>query len=117
MFTKGFYNSKYFEENKEDSLKPATLYLIEFKSDAENFIKIGLTTKSIDRRFKDVKVSTGYTITKIIEVRDNLFNVWNKEQGVIRTFYNNKYQPLIPFKGDTECFAIKCKEDIIKFIE
>jgi len=101
----GSLTIKLADRNKEDWInKEALIYIMNCHDDVENFYKIGVTTKSIKKRFKDTK-SMPYDY-KIIEiVNTNLYNATLLEKELHKINKHNKYIPNIKFGGYTECFS------------
>ena len=98
---RGLFSDKYFIRKPEFKTKPAILYLIKIYNETEEFYKIGLTTKSVKHRFKNFV----YKIEVVLEINSNLYNVWQKEQQILKDRYLDKYIPAIKFKGESECFT------------
>lgn len=83
--------------------KIAKLYKIRLYNDEESFIKIGITTKSLERRFK--RIPYNFEVLKIIEGESGY--IFDLELRTKRFFKAYKYIPLLNFKGETECYIIK----------
>jgi hypothetical protein len=78
----------------------AMLYKVRLYNDNESFIKIGITTKPINKRF--YKCPYKYEILKVIKGDSGyIFDLENKTK---KLFKKHKYIPLINFKGKTECY-------------
>ena len=90
-----------FSENKE-----CMFYTIECFNETERFIKVGITTKSTNRRFGN-KREMPYFFKTISEEKGNGLFVWDKEKAFIKENRVQKYAPLIKFKGHKECFIYK----------
>lgn len=80
--------------------KNARLYKVRLYNDKESFIKIGITTKSIEKRFKYIPYN--FEIIKIIEGDSGY--IYDLEIKTKKLFKNYKYIPLLKFKGETECY-------------
>lgn len=83
--------------------KNSKLYKVRVYNDNESFIKIGITTKSVEHRFKFIPYN--FEIIKIIE-GDSSY-IYDLELRTKRLFKKYSYKPLISFKGETECYKIK----------
>ena len=80
----------------------STLYKLLLYNESESFIKIGMTIKSVDDRAKNFPYD--YKIIKIIE-GDSSY-IYDLEMRIKRLFKNYNYEPLIKFKGFSECFKL-----------
>lgn len=93
------------------------LYLIEVYNDEERFLKIGITSKSVNIRFSGSrKLPYEYNIIKEIESDDSGY-VWEEEIRLKQEFKEYKYNPKLNFKGYTECFKLEQKEEIINYLK
>ena len=86
-------NSKLFESYK--------VYIINLYNDNENFIKIGRTFTTLEKRLKNIPYS--YNIIKIFS--GNIQEIYNLEIELHKKFKNECYKPNIKFRGMTECFT------------
>jgi len=81
----------------------AKLYKVRLYNDVESFIKIGITTKQIAQRFRNIPYK--YEILKIVDGEsDYIFDLENRTK---RLFKKYSYKPLISFKGESECYKLK----------
>lgn len=93
------------------------IYLIECFLKSERFLKVGITSKSVEVRFKgDKKLPYNYSIIKELEFSDSRY-VWDQEVVLKKVFKGHKYRPNIKFKGHTECFKIEAKKEIINYLK
>jgi hypothetical protein len=83
-----------------DSFK---LYVIRCYNETEDFIKIGRTYNTMERRFSGGQLPYNYEVLKIIK-SDNGEYIYNLENRVKRKFNSLKYEPKIKFGGMNECF-------------
>lgn len=99
----GSYTYGAMEANKEKySETMANLYLIECWNDNEHFIKIGITTQKLDRRFCSIaSMPYNYRILDIIHT--DLYAGGLMERNLHNTL-GNKYVPSIKFGGFSECY-------------
>lgn len=87
--------------------KLATFYVLKFELEGEEFIKIGLTSKTIKWRYeKDNKIPYTYTIIK--QVQFTGAEVWDLELLNKRLLKPFRYTPKKEFAGHTECFTLDC---------
>lgn len=99
---KGLYSIKVAERNKEEWEKiPTILYFIKINTEEEEFYKIGLTTKTIKKRFKRDKIK----VEVIKELNTNKYKAAIIEATILEENSQYKYIPKIKFEGHTECFS------------
>lgn len=79
----------------------STLYKVELFNENESFIKFGITTKSINQRFK--KIPYNYKVIKTVQGESGY--IYNLENRVKRILKKYKYSPKIRFRGEGECFV------------
>lgn len=83
----------------------ATLYVIECHNNTEEFIKFGITSDTIQERYKD-KNAMPYNYRVLAECTAEPEMIWNIEKGLKREMRLSHYVPQIVFKGSaTECFV------------
>ena len=112
----GIYSETVFEENEELKQIPGRLYLLRFIdiSDGTDFLKIGITRRSIATKF-----SSGYSNYKyevLIDKKLEMYEAFVLEQHILRVFEHVKFTPKAPFAGRTECFTTDYTHQIIKTI-
>jgi hypothetical protein len=110
----GGYSFDFFKNFPEEKHKKSFLYLVEMKFKKEHFYKIGITIRSLNRRFsnKEYKI---FEIIPIICYEEYLFNNFIKETEIKNELKDFKYYPNIEFGGYTECF--KPKQEVINYIQ
>jgi hypothetical protein len=95
---------------KSDYIKKAkgricTFYTIHCFNDSESFYKVGITMKSIKKRYGGID-SMPYTYEIISEIFGEAGFIWDLELKEKRKLKEFKYKPSIYFKGSkTECFT------------
>jgi len=88
------------------------LYICKFFNDFESFIKIGITTTSIKKRYSGKKYnSLGYEIIEEIKIQDKN-TIWLLEEQLKSILKDKKYTPLIKFEGYSECYKIENFKEI-----
>ncbi len=103
IYTKQYYISKDIPEH------PIWLYLVQFESEDEKFLKVGLIIhENIKKRFRGYRLK--YNISVIYKTQLMFFKAYDIEQSILKKFSNFKHEPLIKFKGHTECLNINQKE-------
>lgn len=90
------------------------LYVIEFTSDKYHFIKIGVTSRSIEERFLPVSYRN-YVKNVLLDLKLECKLAVEIESAIMLQFYNYRYY--LPsndaFKGCTELFKPNHSDDII----
>lgn len=82
-----------------------SLYIIECWNDTERFIKIGKTFVDIEKRFsRKSEMPYNYKLLHVLKSDAKL--VSTLETKLHADLKNQSYNPLIAFKGDSECFNI-----------
>jgi hypothetical protein len=101
-----FSKSKWVTKHKN---KKCTFYVLEFFNDNESFIKVGVTTVSIKKRYASVK---NYKYKIILEIKGESEFISNLEKNILNTYKDFKQKPLLEFQGRTECFNLQIKNKI-----
>ncbi len=90
------------------------LYVIEFTSDKYQFIKIGVTSRSVEERFLPVSYRN-YTKNVLLDLKLECKLAVDIESAIMLQFYNYRYY--LPsndaFKGCTELFKLSQSDAII----
>jgi len=76
----------------------------------EEFVKIGVTTRSIELRTK--KIAQYYDIEILKYLKSDLKTISYHEQKILTHFKKLNYNPKIKFTGHTECFTL----EILKYL-
>lgn len=80
------------------------LYVIECHNDTELFFKIGITSKSVQLRFKDIR-KMPYQYTELFTISGESDDIYNLEKKLHAKLKQARYNPIIDFNGKTECFS------------
>ena len=107
----GKYNEVYFQNNYSRNT-PGVFYIIKLYSSDEEFVKIGITSKNIEERFKYLYLECDYKIEVLYSLDTTVFEAFVLEQKLLKKYKNNKHKPLIKFKGYTECFNLEQVESL-----
>lgn len=92
------------------------LYIIKCFDELESFIKIGITGRTIQKRFSSFShLPYKYEIVK--EISDKAENIWKTEKELHKIYNKYKYKPLKNFGGETECFTLDCLDDLYGNVE
>jgi hypothetical protein len=86
-------------------------YLIIYNKD-EFFYKIGITKNTVEVRYKDLFIKTGYKVIKVKIIKDTLSKIVNEEQTIHRRVSRKldsnliRYEPNVYFGGISECYEV-----------
>lgn len=97
--------------NNCNTNKISYLYIIKCFNEEEEFIKIGISSTDINKRFSSYFLPYNYTIEKIINSSPDI--IWKEEKRLHKIFNNFSYNPKISFSGKNECFTL----DILPLIQ
>jgi len=100
---RGWKRKEWIDYCKKSKKSDPKVYIVRCYNDTEEFIKIGMTSKTVSQRFK--KIPYSYEIIK--EIKGSSDFVYDKEKELHRLYSKHKYLPKIKFKGMFECFSIK----------
>ena len=90
-----------------------SLYLIECKSESEQFYKIGKTFKGVKSRFSGKLLPYDYIILFIHN--GNAGEIWDLEESLHIKFKKYSYKPNLFFSGFSECYNLSLPiQEIIK---
>lgn len=89
------------------------VYIIRCYNDIENFIKIGITSYPINRRFSG-KNSMPYEYEVLKEIKGSPGFLYDKEHLLLKKFKQFQYSPDLIFPGSKECFNISILQEVLK---
>jgi hypothetical protein len=106
-------DKRWDDDRKETRIKAneTIFYIIKVYSESEQFIKAGITTESISRRYSG-KLN-GYKYDVIYQYDIDIDNAINVENELVNKF--ERYTPLIKFPGYKECYNIEEADEIKDF--
>ena len=81
-----------------------TLYVIRCFNGSESFYKIGITSRTTKLRYRN-KSEMPYSYEIIHELIFDADTIYDLEHDIFRNLVDYKYEPLISFGGQTECFS------------
>lgn len=94
--------------------KIALIYLLKIKNDNEEFYKIGITNRSVKKRFERKKeMPYEYEILYTRQNGDYPEYIFDTEVFILNKYNCYKYSPKITFAGHTECFNLSLPIDEI----
>lgn len=109
----GFKRGAFIEKYKNQD---CTLYVVVGKDGCTDFLKIGITGMSTEKR---LSIKVPYKFNILEEIINEAGFIWNLEKHLHKVFKQYKYEPNIKFGGSTECFTIGClphiEETIINY--
>lgn len=109
----GFNLSKWCN-NVQELNKNAILYLIKIYDDKEEFLKIGITSDSIEKRFERLHLSGyKYKILNQLNIPCNPRMIALLEIELHQNLQHFSYTPLNYFKGRGECYNIDYLNDLL----
>lgn len=114
-FSVGGFTAKRFNAHPELQSLPAILYIIQCIDPIEPFIKIGITTKTVEERFSFKSVFP-YPYKIIKTIPGKLYELFLTEQEVKKQLKSHKYKPQLKFDGYTECFSLCAQNDLLNLI-
>lgn len=98
----GGYNFTNAERNREKWINNnAIVYIVNMYNENENFYKIGITNRSIDKR---LRYQVPYKYKVISQITTNMYDATYIEYELHYYHRNQQYNPLEEFYGRTECF-------------
>lgn len=95
---------------KKNKNNKTFFYVLRIFNESEEFIKIGITSRTINKRYKNLK-NYKLEIIKIIE--DSPSKTFDMEKKILKENKMFKYLPKLPFEGWTECLSIECLNKFI----
>lgn len=101
-----FSKSTWIENNTG---KICTFYVLRFYNEEESFLKVGVTSKNVNNRYKNLK---NYKYEKLIEINADSETISGIETRVLKKYKSHKYTPKFKFEGSTECFELIVKEKL-----
>ncbi len=107
----GFNKGSFVKKAQEKYNNQATLYVIRCHNDSEDFIKVGITLRSVDKRF-DSKYWMPYEWESLLVKKGDAKFIWELEKELHKTLRQFKHNPQIGFGGKNECFEKSCLKDV-----
>jgi len=105
------------ETNLEEDL--GILYLVHFRLDDKDLVKIGVTARTVEERVSEILVSIFKRYREFPYCRPKRFretgNVYEKEALLHRHFKEYSYKPSKVFSGSTEFFDIPLDKVVVAY--
>lgn len=113
----GHYNITKAERHKDEwQSVEEYVYIIEFESKEENYIKIGVA-RNVKHRLSKLKKVTGCKVINKHLIKTNLYAAVMAEQTFLESNKHLSYTPLAKFPGHTECIITEEKSNTINQIQ
>lgn len=112
--SRGWSLSDWENKLKKSNGKPI-LYVIRCFNDVETFIKVGITMRSVKKRFCN-KTLMPYQFEVLLEKTSKADIIFNTEIKIKKLMKNKKYLPLLKFSGRTESFDESATKKILRII-
>lgn len=93
---------EYFAVYPEKRSQPTFLYVVELEGNGERFFKVGLTTRTLEKR--RLAEGTGYVHRPLFLYQTTFEVAARIEQEVLAENWENRYTPSVKFCGMRECF-------------
>lgn len=100
---KALFGKTVAQHRKDGTDVAGRLYVLHMFSDDEQFFKIGITSKTIQTRWKSLGDIYDYEV--LADLPMGIVRAWSIEQEFLRQHEKHKYDPKIYFGGVTECFV------------
>lgn len=95
----------------------ACVYIMRFKNNSEDFIKIGLS-KDIRVRINGLRSVSEYDVELVYSsFFKDASSAWDVERLILKEFEDSAYIPNIRFSSDTECFDMSIQDEVIKLLK
>jgi hypothetical protein len=98
----GYLNTKFFEKNPNLKDIPCKVYLLKLRHKNEEFYKIGITRRTIEKRMYQIP----YELVESEYVETTFWNAYLLEKDLKKAIAKYRYKPSIDFGGWTECFSL-----------
>lgn len=112
----GGYGKKRFDNHPELKTVRGMLYVLRIFNENEQFIKVGITQKSIFERF-NVNNRLPYLYEELYTEIGDLYDMFVKEQHIKKHFKRYKYIPVLKFNGHSECFRVDAEKEITSYVQ
>lgn len=107
----GFSRSHWIKFCSSKKNPEPKVYIVRCYNDDEEFIKIGITVRTVVQRFPS-KGHLPYEFEVLKEIKGSPAFVYDKENELHKLFKDFKYIPKLEFLGKTECFNIEILDKV-----
>ncbi|MDC1401498.1 hypothetical protein N8349_03570 [Gammaproteobacteria bacterium] len=84
---------------------PGILYVIEIYDEKEHFYKVGITSNSVTKRYRNKKLMP-YDYETLLEADIGMIDAYENESYLLQEYSKYKYMPKRKFNGKEECLSI-----------
>jgi len=96
----GYLTTDFFNRRPDLRDVPCIVYLLKLKGDDEEFWKIGITRRTVEKRMYQIP----YELVESQIIKTTFWNAYLIEKDLKRAIKKYRYTPSIDFGGWTECF-------------
>lgn len=107
----GYFSTHFFDANPEKKSMVGVLYLAQAANASENFLKIGITTRTAESRL----LHECYQFNVIFELSMPIYDAYQIEQHVLTNI--NRYISNHKFGGHTECIQLSEYNRVLSLID
>lgn len=111
----GGYGHLRFKNSPSLKDKPGVLYVVRIWNDTEQFLKVGITVESLEKRFSSLKGLAGYEHEVVATTARTAYEVFLLEQDIKAKMKKKKHRPEHKFPGHTECFTTDALDELLGF--
>lgn len=120
--TKSRYSDAGIASANARKLSKPQFYILRMFNEEESFLKIGITSNSVTRRYsssgeKIGKLPYKYEVVYQYFETETSIDILEIERVVGNKFKEHTYEPLIQFPGHHECFSLDLLDSMLKFVE
>jgi len=108
----GKYGPWWLNRNHENKEEDCIIYLLMMFNDTEKFLKLGITSKDINKRYPSKSQTGGYKYTMIKRKKTSLESAILTEMKASIDLSKSKYTPKARFGGKTECYKMDAEDKI-----
>ena len=114
----GCYNQVFFDNHPEIAVLPGILYVTELTRKHEQFWKVGITRRTLEKRLSDEGYKQ-FEIRTVLTTSGSIYEMWKLEQAVhndtkVKDF---KYISKTKFAGRTECYKPEALLEVCEYID
>lgn len=96
----GYLTEEFFEARPDLKDVPCKVYLLRLRQDGEEFWKIGITRRTVEKRMHQIP----YELVESECVETTFYRAYQLEKDLKQVIRRYRYTPTIDFGGWTECF-------------
>ena len=112
-----YYSEKWIERNPVFANQTCSVYLIKMEGEDESFLKLGITSKDVNKRYQTSNDTGGYDYSLIHKEQTTIKEGIYIENRAREHLGFHRYQPSVQFPGWTECFDLTAGEHILNIMK